>query len=88
MVRRGNVLFDLALRVFGCNGSTDVADQAIVWAVEPHGDGDLSDHLDVINLFSIILAAVVKASGVPDLDFSGGLSGSCCGPICLEQALP
>jgi subtilisin family serine protease len=39
-----------ALRVFGCSGSTLVADQAIEWAIDPNGDGDLSDHVDVINL--------------------------------------
>jgi len=39
-----------SLRVFGCNGSTDVADAAIEWAVDPDHDGDFSDHLDVINL--------------------------------------
>ncbi len=39
-----------ALRVFGCEGSTDLTDQAIEWAMDPNGDGDLSDHLDVINM--------------------------------------
>lgn len=39
-----------ALRVFGCSGSTDVTEQAIEWAMDPNGDGDFSDHLDVINL--------------------------------------
>jgi subtilisin family serine protease len=39
-----------SLRVFGCNGDTDVADAAIEWAVDPNHDGDFSDHLDVINL--------------------------------------
>lgn len=39
-----------ALRVFGCGGSTDLTDQAIEWAVDPNGDGDFSDHLDVINM--------------------------------------
>ncbi len=39
-----------ALRVFGCGGSSDIVDQAIEWAVDPNGDGDLSDHLDVINM--------------------------------------
>src|SRR5581483_11033754 len=39
-----------ALRVFGCSGSTLVADKAIEWAMDPNGDGDFSDHLDVINL--------------------------------------
>ncbi|HEX6288185.1 MAG TPA: S8 family serine peptidase [Herpetosiphonaceae bacterium] len=39
-----------ALKVFGCDGSTDVTEQAIEWAVDPNGDGDFSDHLDVINM--------------------------------------
>ncbi|MCO7220078.1 S8 family serine peptidase, partial [Klenkia sp. PcliD-1-E] len=39
-----------ALKVFGCEGSTDVTMQAINWAMDPNGDGDPSDHLDVINL--------------------------------------
>jgi uncharacterized repeat protein (TIGR01451 family) len=39
-----------ALRVFGCTGSTNVTVQAIDWAVDPNGDSDLSDHLDVINM--------------------------------------
>lgn len=39
-----------ALRVFGCNGSTLLTSRAIEWAVDPNGDGDFSDHLDVINL--------------------------------------
>lgn len=40
----------VALRVFGCEGSTAVTDLAIEWAVDPNGDGDFSDHLDVINM--------------------------------------
>jgi subtilisin family serine protease len=39
-----------SLRVFGCNGSTNVVAQAIDWAADPNGDGDFSDHLDVINM--------------------------------------
>lgn len=39
-----------ALKVFGCDGSTNVTDLAIEWAVDPNGDGDFSDHLDVINM--------------------------------------
>ena len=39
-----------SLRIFGCEGSTDVTDQAIEWAMDPNNDGDLSDHLDVINM--------------------------------------
>jgi subtilisin family serine protease len=39
-----------AIRVFGCGGSTDLVVQAIDYALDPNGDGDLSDHLDVINM--------------------------------------
>lgn len=39
-----------AIRVFGCDGSTDLVVQAIDWALDPNQDGDLSDHLDVINM--------------------------------------
>lgn len=39
-----------ALRVFGCNGTTNLTEQAIEWAVDPNEDGDFSDHLDVINM--------------------------------------
>ncbi|HSS52709.1 MAG TPA: IPTL-CTERM sorting domain-containing protein [Thermoanaerobaculia bacterium] len=38
------------LRVFGCGGSTGLTVQAIDWAMDPNGDSDLSDHLDVINM--------------------------------------
>ncbi|MGO4602668.1 S8 family serine peptidase [Terrabacter sp. 2YAF2] len=39
-----------ALKVFGCQGSTNVVGQALDWAADPNGDGDLSDHLDVVNM--------------------------------------
>jgi uncharacterized repeat protein (TIGR01451 family) len=39
-----------ALRIFGCGGSTGLTIQAIDWAIDPNGDGDFSDHLDVINM--------------------------------------
>ncbi len=38
------------LRVFGCAGSTTLTVQAIDWSIDPNGDADLSDHLDVINM--------------------------------------
>jgi uncharacterized repeat protein (TIGR01451 family) len=38
------------LRVFGCAGSTGLTVQAIDWAMDPNGDNDVSDHLDVINM--------------------------------------
>ncbi|HET7399652.1 MAG TPA: S8 family serine peptidase [Intrasporangium sp.] len=39
-----------ALKVFGCEGSTNVVTQALDWAADPNGDGDVSDHLDVVNM--------------------------------------
>ena len=39
-----------ALKVFGCDGSTDVTSAALDWAADPNGDGDVSDHLDVVNM--------------------------------------
>ncbi|GAA5143808.1 S8 family serine peptidase [Nocardioides marinquilinus] len=39
-----------AYRVFGCFGSTDLVGAAIEMAVDPNGDGDPSDHVDVINM--------------------------------------
>ncbi|MEV6716967.1 S8 family serine peptidase [Lentzea sp. NPDC051208] len=39
-----------ALKVFGCEGSTNVTSQALDWSLDPDGDGDFSDHLDVVNL--------------------------------------
>ncbi|GAA4658173.1 MULTISPECIES: S8 family serine peptidase [Amycolatopsis] len=38
------------IKVFGCHGSTDVTSQALDWALDPDGDGDFSDHLDIVNL--------------------------------------
>ncbi|HEX2896214.1 MAG TPA: S8 family serine peptidase [Marmoricola sp.] len=37
-------------RVFGCQGSTDLVSDAIDMAADPNGDGDTSDHVDVVNL--------------------------------------
>ena len=39
-----------AIKVFGCEGSTSVVTEAIDRAVDPDGNGDPSDHVDVINL--------------------------------------
>ncbi len=49
-----------ALRVFGCAGSTALAIRAIDWATDPDGDGDPSDHLDVINM------SLGSSYGTPD----------------------
>jgi subtilisin family serine protease len=39
-----------AIKVFGCQGSTSVTAQALDWSLDPDGDGDFTDHLDVVNL--------------------------------------
>jgi subtilisin family serine protease len=40
-----------AIKIFGDNGgSTDLTSLGIEWAMDPNGDGDMSDHLDVINM--------------------------------------
>ncbi len=40
-----------ALKVFGDGeGSTDLTINALEWSADPNGDGDYSDHLDVINM--------------------------------------
>ena len=39
-----------AYRVFGCEGSSDLIGDAIDMAIDPNGDGDPSDHVDVINM--------------------------------------
>ena len=39
-----------ALKVFGAVGSTNVVVNALEWAMDPNGDGDLSDHVDVVNM--------------------------------------
>lgn len=42
--------FLYALKVFGASGSTNLVMDAIEWAMDPNGDGDISDHVDVINM--------------------------------------
>ncbi|ONI70279.1 peptidase S8 [Actinosynnema sp. ALI-1.44] len=39
-----------AIKVFGCSGGTNLTAKALDWALDPTGDGDFSDHLDVVNL--------------------------------------
>jgi minor extracellular serine protease Vpr len=40
-----------AIKVFGdIEGSTDLTSLGIEWALDPDGDGDMKDHMDVINM--------------------------------------
>ncbi len=38
------------VRVFGCAGSTDVVVSAIEWSMDPNGDGDFVDKMDVVSM--------------------------------------
>jgi subtilisin family serine protease len=40
----------LAYKVFGCGGSTDLVGAALDAAADPNGDGDPTDHADVVNM--------------------------------------
>ena len=39
-----------AFRVFGCSGSTNVVIEALDRALDPNGDGDFSDRVNVVNM--------------------------------------
>ncbi|MDX3658254.1 S8 family serine peptidase [Streptomyces sp. ID05-26A] len=55
-----------ALKVFGCEGGTNLTARALDWALDPNGDGDFSDKLDVVNLS---LGSDFGASDDPDALF-------------------
>ncbi len=38
------------LKVFGCEGATDHVLEALDWSLDPNGDGNFSDHLDILNI--------------------------------------
>ncbi|WP_228066211.1 S8 family serine peptidase [Rothia nasimurium] len=40
----------VGLRVFGCDGSTNLTGQALDRVLDPNGDGDFSDKADIVNL--------------------------------------
>jgi subtilisin family serine protease len=39
-----------ALKIFGCDGPTDLILDALEWAADPDGDLDFSDRLDIVNM--------------------------------------
>lgn len=39
-----------ALKIFGCSGTSALLTRAVEWALDPNGDGDPSDRLDVLNV--------------------------------------
>ncbi|OMH32270.1 hypothetical protein BGP79_07345 [Tersicoccus sp. Bi-70] len=40
----------VSLRVFGCNGSSDVVGEALDRVLDPNGDGDFSDRAQIVNM--------------------------------------
>ena len=57
-----------AYRVFGCEGSSEVIAAAIDAAIDPNGDGDPSDHVDVINMsLGIDYGTNIDYPGDPDI---------------------
>jgi subtilisin family serine protease len=66
----------VALRVFGCGGSTGLVPLAFERAADPNLDGDFSDRLDVLNLSlgsSYGLGASTEIAGMKKLDELGAV---------------
>ncbi len=69
------------LRVFGVSGSTNLVTEAIDWAVDPNGDGNVADHMDVI---SMSLGA--NTGAVTDPDVVAASNASAAGVIVAAAA--
>jgi uncharacterized protein YjdB len=39
-----------ALKISGCDGGSNLLTKALDWAMDPNGDGNFADHLDVVNM--------------------------------------
>lgn len=64
-----------ALRVFGCSGSTSLVAEAVEWAMDPNGDGNMNDRLDVINMSLGSVNGVQYGSGYAELSANAALIG-------------
>ena len=65
-----------ALKIFGCNGSTDMLASALELAADPNQDGDFTDRLDVVNASlgsSFGLSSGAEAEAVANLTSVGTL---------------
>ena len=58
-----------ALKVFGCRGASLLVMAALEYAVDPNGDGDFSDRLDVVNLS----VGVAFANGIDSSETEVGI---------------
>ncbi|NIH84952.1 S8 family serine peptidase [Amycolatopsis granulosa] len=70
-----------AIKVFGCHGSTSATSQALDWALDPNGDGDFDDHLDIVNLS---LGSDFGAPDDPDSLFVRKLAANNVLPVIAE----
>ncbi len=64
-----------ALRVFGCTGSTALAAEALEWAMDPNGDGNMIDRLDVVNMSLGSVNGVQYGSGYQEIIENAALIG-------------
>jgi minor extracellular serine protease Vpr len=72
-----------ALKVFGAEGSTNLVVDAIEWAMDPNGDLDLSDHVDVINMS---LGADYGPDEPTDVDIIASNNASAAGVVVVASA--
>jgi subtilisin family serine protease len=73
-----------SLRIFGCDGSTDLTIEALDRAMDPNQDGNTKDHFDLINLSvgsddgvvddpeSAVVAALAKHGVLPVISMGNG----------------
>ena len=65
-----------AIKIFGCEGSTDLLLAALELAVDPNGDGNTSDRLDVVNASlgtSFDRGSALEAEAIAALSDAGSL---------------
>jgi subtilisin family serine protease len=70
-----------AIKVFGCQGTTNLTGLAMDWVLDPDGDGDFSDHLDVVNMS---LGSDFGAPDDPDSGFVRKLVANGVLPVIAE----
>ena len=61
-----------ALKVFGCAGASGAVIPALDWALDPDGNGDFADHLDIVDLS---LQSTVAAADDPDTTVLDAVAG-------------
>ena len=65
-----------AIKIFGCQGSTDLMLPGLEYAADPNGDSDVGDRLDVVNASlgsDFALGSQTEADAIAALTTAGGL---------------